>query len=247
MSRWRNGAAACWWHLPLLLIVLSFLPLWQTDRWWVRQWDFPRLQVAGLLLIVGGASCSSSLGALALAIDRGDRCRTGLAGQPLRRLFPALSEAGSQRRELPGGRQISLLNANVLLTNKDYGELLALVEQRKPDMLLLLEPGAEWEKAVEPLHGALSVSIIRSHSKYLWNDLAVALADGGRHRVSAPARRSVGACLAAAGRRASRSFSMPSILSRPSPATTAASAMRSWSRSAGRFAMTVARRSSWAI
>lgn len=34
-----------------LLVLLTLLPLWETDRWWVRLWDYPRLQVAALLLL----------------------------------------------------------------------------------------------------------------------------------------------------------------------------------------------------
>ena len=49
MKRWGRYTLVA---LATLLIVLSFLPLWQTDRWWVRQWDYPRIQVAGLLPIV---------------------------------------------------------------------------------------------------------------------------------------------------------------------------------------------------
>ena len=49
-ARWGRRALV---GLAILLVLLSFLPLWNTDRWWVRQWDYPRIQVAGLLLIVG--------------------------------------------------------------------------------------------------------------------------------------------------------------------------------------------------
>ena len=47
--RWGRGALA---SLTALFVVLSFLPLWGTDRWWVRQWDYPRLQVAAVLVIL---------------------------------------------------------------------------------------------------------------------------------------------------------------------------------------------------
>jgi len=55
VSIWRRWGCRLLIAVALALIILSFLPLWQTDRWWVRQWDYPRLQVAGLLIIVGGA------------------------------------------------------------------------------------------------------------------------------------------------------------------------------------------------
>ena len=53
MSRWGKWGRAALVVFALLLIILSFLPLWETDRWWVRQWDYPRLQLAVILLIAG--------------------------------------------------------------------------------------------------------------------------------------------------------------------------------------------------
>ena len=52
----------------------------------------------------------------------------------------------------PRGRSIELLNANVLLDNHRFGELIALVERTDPDVVLLLEPGLDWERAIQPLH-----------------------------------------------------------------------------------------------
>ena len=55
MKDWALWGRRALVALAILLVLLSFLPLWDTDRWWVRQWDYPRIQVAGLLLIVGAA------------------------------------------------------------------------------------------------------------------------------------------------------------------------------------------------
>jgi endonuclease/exonuclease/phosphatase (EEP) superfamily protein YafD len=52
----------------------------------------------------------------------------------------------------PGERSVELLNANVLLGNRRYAELIALVERTDPDVVLLLEPGPDWERAIQPLH-----------------------------------------------------------------------------------------------
>ena len=59
MSKARRWAEAGFVVLAIILIVISFLPLWWTDHWWVRLWDFPRLQVAGLLLLAAGVVCSA--------------------------------------------------------------------------------------------------------------------------------------------------------------------------------------------
>ncbi len=150
MSKWRGWGRKLLVGLALLLVLLSFLPLWQTDRWWVRQWDYPRLQVAALLVIVGAGLAGLKirrrwwlLGAVAAALAW--QISHFLAYLPLHPKEVASAKA------CPPERSLSLLNANVLLTNRDYPRLFKLVAERRPDVLLLLEPGIGWAKAVAPL------------------------------------------------------------------------------------------------
>ena len=153
MNRCRPWGRRALAALALLLILLSFLPLWSTDRWWVRLWDYPRIQVAGLLLMVGAG----------LLFTRFERRRgfwaliaatvVALAWQISHFLayIPPYPKEVASAEHCPPERSLSLLNANVLLTNSDYPRLLNLVAERRPDVLLLLEPGTEWAKAVAPL------------------------------------------------------------------------------------------------
>lgn len=161
MSEWRDWGRRLLAAVVLLLIFLSFLPLWWTDRWWVRLWDFPRLQIAGLLLVLGA-------GLLFMKFRRGPAfwslvlaAAAALAWQASHFIpyFPPYPQQVADAKLCPPDRQISLLNANVLLNNKQYDKLLQLVEQRQPDVLLLLEPGPEWEKAVTPLAADYSYQI----------------------------------------------------------------------------------------
>ncbi len=153
MKRAKRWGRIAFVALVVLLILSSFLPAWQTDRWWVRQWDYPRIQVAGLLLIVGTA--------LFLVVLKRTRGFWLLLAGTVAALtwqvshffayLPFHAKQVASAGKCPSGRQISLLNANVLLTNQEYPRLLQLVEKRRPDVLLLLEPGAGWAKAVAPL------------------------------------------------------------------------------------------------
>lgn len=153
MSKWRQVSRGALIVLAVGLVIVSFLPLWWTDRWWVRTWDFPRLQVAGLLIITGAA----------LSFVKPSRWRWPLLGAIVGALawqfshftsyFPPFPKQVASSAHCPLERQVSLLNANVLLNNKEYDRLLRLVDQRRPDVLLMLEPGEDWAKAVEPLHG----------------------------------------------------------------------------------------------
>jgi endonuclease/exonuclease/phosphatase (EEP) superfamily protein YafD len=150
---WRRWGRRLLVALAALLILLSFLPAWQTDRWWVRQWDYPRLQVAALLL----------LALLALFWIRIDRSRgfwaliagalAALAWQATHFLayLPPWPKEVPNARSCGPGRSLTLLNVNVLQTNRDYRAVLDMAARHRPDMLLLLETGPDWEKALAPL------------------------------------------------------------------------------------------------
>ena len=149
LMKWGSRSFAA---LAIFLIIISFLPLWWTDHWWVRMWDFPRLQVAGLLLIAGVAIWFVKLGRWQWPMLGGIAAALAWQASHFIAYFPPYPKTVKATQNCPPERQVSLLNANVLMTNRQYGKLLRLVEQRRPDVLLLLEPGPEWAKAVEPLN-----------------------------------------------------------------------------------------------
>ena len=153
MSIWRRWGRRLLMAVALALIILSFLPLWQTDRWWVRQWDYPRLQVAGLLIIVGGALFLVKLDRSRSFWTLVAGCAAALAWQASHFIayLPSYPKQVESSKNCPPARQIALLDANVLLTNRDYGRLLALVDRQDPDVILLLEVDRGWEEAVAVL------------------------------------------------------------------------------------------------
>ena len=151
MNNWKKWGRAGLVAVAILLIILSFLPLWWTDLWWVRLWDFPRLQIAGLLVIAGVALWFVELGRWRWPLLGGVVAALAWQFSHFIPYFPPWPRQVAEHNNCPAGRQVSLLNANVLQTNKDYPRLLKLVEQRNPDVLLLLETGLDWEKAVELL------------------------------------------------------------------------------------------------
>jgi endonuclease/exonuclease/phosphatase (EEP) superfamily protein YafD len=115
--------------------------------------DFPRLQLA-------------ALGALALA--SGFLARRTLA--PADRWLAALTSASVlaqlaqfakytpvtpkqvMRKRGESESAISLLTSNVRMRNRSVDRLLDLVNRRKPDLVLLLEPDDRWARQLERLH-----------------------------------------------------------------------------------------------
>ena len=120
MSHWRRWGRRLLVALAVLLVILSFLPLWQTDRWWVRQWDYPRLQVAGLLLIVGAALFLVKLerSRWFWAVVAGWVAALAWQASHFIAYLPPYPKQVASTKNCPPGRQIALLNANVLLTNQ---------------------------------------------------------------------------------------------------------------------------------
>lgn len=127
----------------------SFVP---SNQWWVRVFDFPRVQIAVTLAVV--------LGACLLLVNRGRWGNVLIASialalvaqltriSPYTRLVaPEVASADS----CGVGTRIRLFIANVEYANRDSRNLLAMVAAIDPDVVLLTEPGAWWQAQVAPL------------------------------------------------------------------------------------------------
>lgn len=143
-----------------VLLFLCFLALIPTvaslskfDQWWIRGFDFPRLQASIFILLVLVAcffvfsfeSTWHYVTSILLGIS--------LVYQ-LIKIFPYTILAKKQVLQFKGSnpnKTISILVSNVLTTNDKYDRLLALVSQWKPDLLLTLETNDLWEKALAVL------------------------------------------------------------------------------------------------
>ncbi|MEN8780002.1 MAG: endonuclease/exonuclease/phosphatase family protein [Desulfobacterales bacterium] len=137
----------------VVLSILSLLPLWRHEAWWVRSLDFPRLQllVISLFLLFMDSvfldlSHPSTWGLLVIA----SLCFAYHAWWivPYTRLFPvevkpAIS-ADSQRI-------IRIMTANVLTPNRNAMALIELVRENSPDLLVTLESDAWWQARLDAL------------------------------------------------------------------------------------------------
>ena len=60
----------------------------------------------------------------------------------------------------PGGRELTLLQANLLSTNTDYAALFALLDNEQPDMVVLQEVSPAWAAELKRLGGAYPHRIV---------------------------------------------------------------------------------------
>jgi len=136
-----------------LLIVASALPLWETDTWWVRYLDFPRMQFAALIVVfwalmagLGGIGRGAARWLTLLAV-----LALGYHGyrlwpyQPLAaKMDPGLASCAPEER-------LSILVANVQRSNRQAEEVIALAREQDPDLFLVLETNEWWDEALSAL------------------------------------------------------------------------------------------------
>lgn len=141
----------------LIFAVLALVPtiasLTRFDQWWVRAFDFPRLQISVLTLFI--------LGLVIIILPMGGTWQVVTASllslsflYQAVKIYPYTILARKQVFRLEGRKsdtRISILVSNVLTPNKRYDKLLKLVKYWDPDILLTLETDKTWEEKLEVL------------------------------------------------------------------------------------------------
>lgn len=137
----------------MLVVTLSAAPLIETNEWWIRIWDYPRVQ----LLAVG----SVILVALACFLRR-ERPETwtvflflvaALAFQAWRIApYTPLGTIETALARSPENRNCaSVLVANVYMENRRTEALERMIRERKPSIVLLLENDAWWSRQLDEI------------------------------------------------------------------------------------------------
>ncbi len=139
--------------VTLILAAATAIPLLRHEGWWVRGFDFPRMQFAILALIllvveflVLPLSDAWTL-ALILVTALCLACQAWWI-MPYTAAFPAeVHRARHQDQD----RSIKIMTANVLTPNRNAAALIRLVRSRRPDVLVTLESDTWWEEQLAEL------------------------------------------------------------------------------------------------
>jgi len=139
--------------LGTFFVLCTALPLLGVRHWWIRMLDFPRVQVAGLLLVT-----LVSYGVL-LRANRswwgyGFASILGLAFcYQVAKIVPYTPLVEPQAKSATGtdAPRVSILVANVLEHNREVEPLLAQVRAEKPDLVLVLEIDEWWAERLGAL------------------------------------------------------------------------------------------------
>ncbi|MEE2770571.1 MAG: endonuclease/exonuclease/phosphatase family protein [Bacteroidota bacterium] len=136
-----------------LMCIPTLASITRFDQWWIRGFDFPRIQISFLIILAILLSVFLydfskpwhfiAIGVLLLILS-----------YQFVKIYPYTYLAKKQVFKFKGSdssASISIIVSNVLTTNKRSDKLIQLVHDRKPDLLLTLESDERWEKELEVL------------------------------------------------------------------------------------------------
>ena len=139
--------------LTMLLLLFTLAPLSRSEIWWIRGWDFPRMQlfIATVVLvaiefIIWDLSDTRHLVIIGLGVF--GALYLGWWILPYTQFYKKEVE---QALEINPNNRIRIMVANVLITNTNTDKLLALVNENDPDIVVTLETNNWWEKKLEVL------------------------------------------------------------------------------------------------
>ncbi|MBE2239397.1 MAG: endonuclease/exonuclease/phosphatase family protein [Caldilineaceae bacterium] len=143
-------ALAC---LGILCVITVLFSLTARDQWWIRVFDYPRLQIALFSLAVLGLSAifldwKQGWTRIYLAVLLAAVLWQGYVLHPY--FLPVQPEVPDHALTDPQ-RTFRLLSANVLIKNHDVPPFLALVEEHDPDLVLTIETDSWWTEQLAPL------------------------------------------------------------------------------------------------
>ena len=139
--------------LAVLLVVVTVLPWSSHPAWWVRVWDFPRLQLGILALAV-----QVSLWVWPLPAPWQMVTVVAMLAVQLYQLWWILPYTRLWRKEVmdaqpdPALPSFRVMACNVLTTNRNAQGLIALVQKHQPDVLVTLETDQWWQDQLSPIH-----------------------------------------------------------------------------------------------
>jgi endonuclease/exonuclease/phosphatase (EEP) superfamily protein YafD len=138
--------------LAVLTVVLTGLSLLRARAWWVRMWDFPRVQVGllgalSLALLGASGELTDATAVAAVPVGAAVLWQAGLVWR-YTRLAPR--EVQDARAPEPGST-LSLVMSNVLQDNRDAGRLTRVLRDADADVVLCVETDAWWAERLDAM------------------------------------------------------------------------------------------------
>lgn len=127
------------------LLAATVLPLIKGEAWWIRVFDFPRLQIAALLVVVAvvhamlsGRSAGDWLFIAILMLA----CL--VQGYQIYPYTPLAKVQSVSVRQSKPADLITFVTVNVLQSNREADKLIAIIRSANPDIVLAVETDDWW-------------------------------------------------------------------------------------------------------
>ncbi|MCA8829242.1 endonuclease/exonuclease/phosphatase family protein [Hymenobacter pini] len=152
---WLTLAHGLTFLLALASLVATVLPLLRQTAWWIRVFDFPRLQIVGVTLAVMLAGLALGWPDLPGYYGVGVLLLLGITViYQAFRIVPYTRLVSKQVGDstLPDGkRHLSLVMMNVLQFNKQGAKALQVLQQADADIIMTVETDEWWYQQLKPL------------------------------------------------------------------------------------------------
>jgi endonuclease/exonuclease/phosphatase (EEP) superfamily protein YafD len=135
-----------------IALVGTLLPLLPVRAWWVRAWDFPRVQLLLLALIaLTGLLLHRPEDTWARALVAALGVAAAFQAGFVWRYTPLAPREVQSARRAEDGATLSLLVTNVLQTNRRADRVLAVARAADPDVALFVETDGWWRERLDVL------------------------------------------------------------------------------------------------
>lgn len=152
LNNWKQLGTWLLRLVAVLLVVGSLVSMTDLNQWWIRVWDFPRVQILIVTIIVAVALWFFDYAwrpwlPLALA---------AISMWQVYRVYPYTSFAETEVTRVSADETSSAscftsLTLNVLQDNRDYDRTTKLIRDTDPDVVLLMETDQAWATAMTPV------------------------------------------------------------------------------------------------
>lgn len=139
--------------LALVAVAWTVLPFLRHDAWWIRVFDFPRVQ--GAVLTAAVAAAYAALAGWDGALDKAILAVLGLCvayqGFWVLRFTPLYPKQVLAAPASGPDNHLAILTANVLTPNRNADAFLKLVRATDPDVIVAVETDAWWQSRLDAL------------------------------------------------------------------------------------------------
>ena len=137
----------------IIVITTTLLPIIREQSWWIRIFDFPRLQITviGGLTVLLYLTVWQPLKSYEIVLIS---ILLAAIGYQVLRIFPYTVLANKQVLEVDGediSNTVTLLISNVLMTNRRFMNYRRILSESQPDIVFLAEADNWWESQMQQI------------------------------------------------------------------------------------------------